>query len=125
MFIIAVLHRSASQSHNTFTNFTTSLELTLQAISSKNPFLSLILGDFNAKNKVWFDRDNTTTKGAVINDPMTQYGLAQIIHEPAFDLILTTKHYYLMKHFCISWAVLFQIRRWILITGSLLGLIEK
>ena len=47
----------------------------LQAMASKNVFLSLILGDFNAKNKVWFDQDNTTTEGTIINDLMTQYGL--------------------------------------------------
>ena len=51
----------------------------LQAIASKNPFLSLVLGDFNAKNKVWFDQDNTTTERTIINDLMTQYGLTQIV----------------------------------------------
>ena len=79
-----------SQSRSEFKNFTTSLELTIQAIASKNPFLSLVLGDFNAKNKVWFDQENTTTEGTIINDLMTQYGLAQIIHEPA--LLLDCSH---------------------------------
>ena len=56
LYIITTLYRSPSQSHSEFTNFTTSLELTLQAIASKNPFLNLVLGDFNAKNKIWFDQ---------------------------------------------------------------------
>ena len=99
--IIAALYRSPSQSHSEFTNFTTSLELTLQAIVSKNPFLSLVLDDFNAKNKVWFDQDNTTTEGTIINDLMTQYGLTQIIHESThlldgsssiIDLIFTSQN---------------------------------
>ena len=50
--IITALYKSPSQSHSEFTNFTTSLELTLQAIASKNTFLSLVLGDFNAKNSL-------------------------------------------------------------------------
>ena len=50
--IIAALYRSPSQSRSEFANFTTSLELTLQAIASKNPFLSLVLGGFTDKNKV-------------------------------------------------------------------------
>ena len=64
--IIAALYRSPSQSNSELTNFATSLELTLQATASKNPFLSLVLGDINAKN-----HDNTKTEGTVINDLMT------------------------------------------------------
>ena len=80
--IIVALYRFPSQSHSEFTNFVTSLELTLQAIASKNPYLSLALGHFNTKNKAWFDQDNTATEGTIINDLTTQYGLNQIIHEP-------------------------------------------
>ena len=70
--IIAALYRYPIQSHSESTNFTTSLELTLQAIaSSRNSFLSLVSDDFNAKNKVWFDQDNTTTEGTIVNDLMT------------------------------------------------------
>ena len=99
--IIAALYRYPSQSHSEFTNFTTSLELMLQVIASENPFLSLVFGDFNAKNKVWFDQDNTKTEGTIINDLMTHYGLTQIIHEPTHlhdcsssctDLIFTSRN---------------------------------
>ena len=54
----------------------------LQVITSKHPFLSLALGDFNAKNKICFDRGDTKTKGTSVNDLMVQCGLTQIIHEP-------------------------------------------
>ena len=57
-------------------------KLTLQAIASKNPFLRLVLGDFNAKNKVWFDQDNNTIEGIVINDLIAQYDLIKIIQQP-------------------------------------------
>ena len=74
---------------------------TLQAIVSKNRFSSLVLVDFNAKNKVWFDQGNmTTTEGTVINDIMAEHGLTQIIHESAhlldcssscIDLVFTSQ----------------------------------
>ena len=78
--------RSPSQSHGGLTNIT-SLELMLQAIASKYSFLSLVLGDFHAKNKVWFDQDNTTTQGSVINDLMANYGLTQIILEHTYLIV--------------------------------------
>ena len=59
-----------------------SIEPTLQTIASKNCFSSLVLVDLNAKNKVWFDQDKTTTEGTVFNDLMVQHGPTQIIHEP-------------------------------------------
>lgn len=58
--IISALCRPPSQSHSEFLNFTTSLEL--------------VLGDVNAKNKVWFDQDSITTEGNVIIDLMAKYG---------------------------------------------------
>ena len=72
--------------HNEFTNFIN--------------FSSLVLVDFNAK-KVWFDQDNTTTEGTVINDIMAEHGLTQIIQESThlldcssscIDLIFTSQN---------------------------------
>ena len=80
--ITAAFCKSPSQSRSEFTNFITCLELTLQTIASKYPFLSLVLSNFNTKNKVWFEQENTTTERNVIHDLMTQYVLTQIIHEP-------------------------------------------
>ena len=45
------------------------------------PFLATALGDFNAKNNLWFDQDNTSYEGSILNDFMAQYGLTQIIHD--------------------------------------------
>ena len=42
--IIAALYRSPSQSHSEFTNFTTSLKLTFQAVASK--ILEMKLSNF-------------------------------------------------------------------------------
>ena len=38
------------------------------------------------KIKLWFDEDNTSYKGSILNDLMAQYGLTQIIHEPTLIL---------------------------------------
>ena len=66
----------------------------------RKPFLTMVLGDFNAKNKLWFDQDNTSCEGSILNDLMAQYGLTQIIHEPThilessvscIDLIFTSQ----------------------------------
>ena len=45
------------------------------------PLLATALGDFNAKNNLWFDQDNTSYEGSILNDLMAQYGLTQIIHD--------------------------------------------
>ena len=44
-----VLYRSPSQSQDTFESFIDNLELNIDAIAAKNPYLIGILGDFNAK----------------------------------------------------------------------------
>ena len=43
------LYRSPSHSQDEFEIFAKNLELNLDAISVKNPFLTVILGDFNVK----------------------------------------------------------------------------
>ena len=48
----------------------------------KRPFLTMMLGDFNDKNKLWFDQDNTAYEESILHDLIVQYGLTQIIHEP-------------------------------------------
>ena len=54
----------------------------MQTTNLRKPFLTMVLGDFNARIKLWFDQDNTSYKGSILNDLMAQYGLTQIIHEP-------------------------------------------
>ena len=50
------------------------------------------------KNRLWFDQDNTSYEGSLLNGLMAQYGLIKIIHEPTpiiessvfcIDLIVT------------------------------------
>ena len=57
--VLVVHFRSPSQ-HSEFSNFITNLESTLHSIALKKPFLTMVLGDFNAKNKLWIGQINTT-----------------------------------------------------------------
>ena len=53
------LYRSPSQSSDEFENFVYNLDLSLQALTQKNPFLTVIIGDFNAKFNKWCCTDKT------------------------------------------------------------------
>ena len=54
------LYRSPSQSSDEFENFVYNLDLTLEALTQKNPFLTVIIGDFNTKFNKWCSTDKTT-----------------------------------------------------------------
>ena len=60
------LYRSPSQSHDIFETFADSLELNLETITSKNPYLIVILGDFYATSSNWYKRNKTTYGGSKI-----------------------------------------------------------
>ena len=98
--VVVALYRSPSQSHNEFSSFITNLESTLQAITLRKHFLTMVLGNCNAKNKLWLDQDNTSYEGSILNNLMVQYGLTQFIHEPTrilessvscIDLVFTSQ----------------------------------
>ena len=84
LYVLVALYRSPSQSHNEPSSFITNLESTLQAITLRQTFLTMVLGDF--KHELWFDQNNTSYEGSILNDLMAQYGLKQIIHEPTHIL---------------------------------------
>ena len=51
---IMSLYRSPSQSADEFDNFLNKLNLTMESITQKNPFLTFVIGDFKAKSsKLW------------------------------------------------------------------------
>ena len=50
--VLVALHQSPSQSHNEFSSFITNLDSILQAATLRNPFLTIVLDDFNPKNKL-------------------------------------------------------------------------
>ena len=48
------LYCSTSQSQDEFERFTRNYELSIDTISANNPFITVVLGDFNAKSKLWY-----------------------------------------------------------------------
>ena len=52
------LYRSPSQTKDEFENFIKNLELNLEHIANKSPFLIVVLGDFNARMQGSYQNDN-------------------------------------------------------------------
>ena len=94
------LYRSPSQNQDDFQVFIDNLEMNLETLAQRNPFLMVVLGDFNAKSKHWCSQDSTNFEGITIENVTSQFGLSQIITEAThilesssscIDLIFTTQ----------------------------------
>ena len=94
------LYRSPSQSLDAFEKFADNFEPNLDKVTNKNPYLIVILGDFNAKLSSWYKHDTTTYEGSKIDAITSQFGLKQLIQEPThiltdslscIDLIFTSQ----------------------------------
>ena len=57
------LYRSPSQSQDDFATFSDNFKITLDLVSKKNPYLLVVLGDFNVKLRQWYDKDSSTSEG--------------------------------------------------------------
>ena len=77
------LYRSPSQSQDLFESFKENLELNIESAKQKNPFLVVLLGNFNAKSSNWCKND---MEGKAIENISSQFGLHQIINEPTHIL---------------------------------------
>ena len=53
-------------------------ELNLDTIMVNNPFLTVVLGEFNAKLNLWYSDDITTYEGLKIDGVIFAFGLQQI-----------------------------------------------
>ena len=91
------LYRPASQSQDDFAD---NFEMILDLASKENPCLFVVLGDFNAKLRQWYDKDSSTSEGISIENITSRFGLHQIINEPThilenscscIDLIFTSQ----------------------------------
>ena len=69
------LYRSPSQSKEEFESFADNLELNLDSLALRNPYLIVVLGDFNAQTKGWY------SLGTRFDGITSQFGLEQLIHE--------------------------------------------
>ena len=57
------LYRSLSPNQDDFEEFIVNLEMNLKTLAQKNPFLTVVIGDFNAKSKNWSSRDSNNFGG--------------------------------------------------------------
>ena len=82
IFRLISLCRSPSQNQEEFNTFLDNLESSLETVSFSNPFLTISIGDFNAKCASWYSKDNSTTEGSKLRFLTSQFRLNQIINEP-------------------------------------------
>ena len=75
------LYRSPSQTQDKFETFLINFELTLDKIHENNTFMTVVLGDFNAKSNNWCKADITSLEGSRIDTITSSYGLNQLIKE--------------------------------------------
>ena len=82
--------------------------MNLETLKQRNPFLTVVIGDFNAKSKHWYSRDSTNFKGIAIKNVTSKFGLSQIIKEAThilesssscIDLIFTTQPNLFTHHY--------------------------
>ena len=76
------MYRSPSQSKDKFQSFADHLELNLDSFLQRNPYLIVVLSEFNAQTKGWYPLGKTTYEGTKIDGITCQFGLEQLIHEP-------------------------------------------
>ena len=83
-----------------FETFLKNFELTLDKIDVNNPFMAVVLGDFNAKSNNWCKADIISLEGSKIDTIASSYGFNQLIQEPThilnsssscIDLIFTSQ----------------------------------
>ena len=77
---------SPSQSHDEFETFLKNFELNFDITLANNPFLTVVLGDFNVKSNLQCKSDETSYEGSKIDGITSQFRLQQLINEPT--------HYY-------------------------------
>ena len=83
-------NRSLSQTKDKFENFIKNLEVNLEHIVNKIPFLVVVLGDFNAITQGWYQNDITTFEGSKINMVTSGFSLSQATKEPKHILSNST-----------------------------------
>ena len=68
------LYRSPSQTEDEFQMIKSNLKLNLDALLCDNPFLTVMIGDFNARSKDWCSVDITSSEGSELDFLNTLFG---------------------------------------------------
>ena len=61
------LYRSPSQNRDEFEKFLENLELNMDYMADKNPYMMVLFGDFNVKSNSWYANDNANIEGSKID----------------------------------------------------------
>ena len=80
------LYRSPRQNMEEFENFVKNFEFNLGFIFDKNLYLTVVVGDLNAKSHNSCKGDKTTASGSKLEIMTSHYGLSQIINELTYIL---------------------------------------
>ena len=83
---IAVTYRSPSQTASEFDSFLETFEEFLYQIQQFRSSFVVILGDFNARSKSWWNEDITSNEGSQIDSLTSTFGLQQLISDPTHIL---------------------------------------
>ena len=76
---VSVIYRSPSQSCQEFAQLEMLFSQLLNDVTSKNPFFSIILGDFSARSKCWWSLDKQNKEGASLFSISSTSGYTQLI----------------------------------------------
>ena len=60
-------------------------------INNENPFMTVLTGDYNAKNSSWYSGDKTDKYGLAISDIFSANALSQIVDQPT-NITATSHH---------------------------------
>ena len=70
------LYRSSNQSQDGIELFIKNLKCNLDSVMVNNPFLIVILGDFNAKSSLLYNNDVTTYESSKFDGVTSQFALS-------------------------------------------------
>ena len=94
------LYRSHSQNRDEFGTFLDNLELNFDHMAYKNPYLIVVLGDFNAKLNYWYSNNSTDIEGLQTDILTSTFGFHEIVNKAThilnkssscIDLIFTSQ----------------------------------
>ena len=84
------LCRSPCQTQDKFATLLKNFKLTLDKIHENNSFMTVVIGDINAKSNNWCKADITSLEGSEIDTIASSFGLNQLIQEPTHILNSST-----------------------------------
>ena len=60
--------------------------MNFDALSTNNPFLTVMIGDFNVKSSNWYLKNITSFEGSQIQFFASEFAMSQVIKEPTYIL---------------------------------------